>query len=136
MIKDCLLKIPINCIEIKLFLFFYLSEGHTMASESATDVDLPNEKAAALDVSSEENDGQPPSPDGEQYFMSGPKLGLIIGGLCVALFLLGLDTAIVSTVSNSDNGSYNTRRLTKSFLIGDSKDHCEISLDGRHRLVW
>ncbi|CAI7657988.1 unnamed protein product [Penicillium pancosmium] len=32
-----------------------------------------------------------------QYYMSGPKLAMLIGGLCLSLFLLGLDTAIVST---------------------------------------
>lgn len=44
-----------------------------MATESATDVELPSEKAAVLKSSSVENDGQPSSPEGEQYFMSGPK---------------------------------------------------------------
>jgi hypothetical protein len=36
--------------------------------------------------------------DETQYYMSGSKLAILISGLCLALFLLGLDTAIVSTV--------------------------------------
>jgi hypothetical protein len=83
-----------------------------MTSTSALDAELPSEKTAALDSSSEDNDGQPPSSDGEQYFMSGSKLALIIGGLCIALFLLGLDTAIVSTVSNSHHNPRSRKILT------------------------
>jgi hypothetical protein len=37
--------------------------------------------------------------DETQYYMSGPKLFVLIASLCLALFLLGLDTAIISTVS-------------------------------------
>jgi hypothetical protein len=59
------------------------------------------------DSTSEKNDGSPVSYNEEQYYMSGPKLGLLIGSLCLALFLLGLDTAIVSTVSNSGRRSTN-----------------------------
>jgi hypothetical protein len=38
--------------------------------------------------------------DETKYYMSGSKLAILISGLCLALFLLGLDTAIVSTVGN------------------------------------
>jgi hypothetical protein len=38
--------------------------------------------------------------EGEEYFVTGSKLAVLITGLCLALFLIGLDTAIVSTVCN------------------------------------
>ena len=50
---------------------------------------------AELDAS-----GAPSAPrDGEQYFMSGSKLFILIACLCLAIFLIGLDTSIVSTAS-------------------------------------
>ena len=76
--------------------------------------------------------GHPTSYNEEQYHMSGPKLGIIIAGLCLALFLLGLDTAIVATVSNhkSWKGSTLTERL------GNSENHRKIQLNKRYWMVW
>ncbi|KAH8893587.1 MFS general substrate transporter [Thozetella sp. PMI_491] len=42
--------------------------------------------------------------------MSGPKLVLLIAGLCLALFLLGLDTAIVSTAVPKITETFNSTR--------------------------
>jgi hypothetical protein len=56
------------------------------------------EKFSGSDTPSSGDDGQPSSQSEDQYFMKGSKLAFVIAGLCVALFLLGLDTAIVSTV--------------------------------------
>jgi hypothetical protein len=43
--------------------------------------------------------------DEEKYHVHGSKLGFLMAGLCIALFLLGLDTAIVATVSQSKETS-------------------------------
>jgi hypothetical protein len=76
-----------------------------MSSSNITERELSSEKAPDPgDSAFDKNDGSPVSYNEEQYYMSGPKLGLLISGLCLALFLLGLDTAIVSTVSNSSLG--------------------------------
>ena len=71
-----------------------------MSSVEKKETGLPGHKPSDTAVVAEKN-----AVDGftgyneEQYYMSGPRLGLLIAGLCLALFLLGLDTAIVSTVS-------------------------------------
>jgi hypothetical protein len=70
--------------------------------------ELPDEKASDLgDSALNLEDDSPVDYNEEQYYMSGPKLGILIGGLCLALFLLGLDTSIVSTVTNSSGHSTN-----------------------------
>jgi hypothetical protein len=71
-----------------------------MASTNDAELKTLEEKApgpgdAVLDASGASST----SYDEEKYHMSGSKLGVLITGLCLALFLLGLDTAIVSTVS-------------------------------------
>ena len=58
---------------------------------------------SAEEINTPENDAekhvdQSSAFDETQYYMSGSKLGILIGSLCLALFLLGLDTAIISTV--------------------------------------
>jgi hypothetical protein len=69
-------------------------------SSSRLEAEVPEDKVPSRGGSTlNENDGDPPSYNEEQYYMSGPKLFILIAGLCVSLFLLGLDTAIVSTVS-------------------------------------
>jgi hypothetical protein len=71
-----------------------------MASSSGTEAEFPDEKAPnAGDSSLGKHDGDSDGYNEEQYYMSGLKLGFLMTGLCLALFLLGLDTAIVSTVS-------------------------------------
>jgi len=72
--------------------------------------------------------------NGKEYYMSGPKLGLLIAGLCLALFLLGLDTSIVSTVSKCSPSLIHWSGLTS--LTGNPKDHQDFQLDNRHWLVW
>jgi hypothetical protein len=62
---------------------------------------LPDEKAYPADSTLDKNDGGAVDVADQKYYMSGSKLGVLIAGLCLALFLLGLDTAIVSTVSSS-----------------------------------
>jgi hypothetical protein len=72
-----------------------------MSSSNGTELELPDEKAPNPGgFTFDKNDDGPVSYNEEQYYMSGPKLSLLIASLCLALFLLGLDTAIVSTVSN------------------------------------
>jgi hypothetical protein len=68
---------------------------------SDTELQMPDEKTPGHVNSVADSNGRSLSSYNEkQYYMSGPKLGILIAGLCLALFLLGLDTAIVSTVSN------------------------------------
>lgn len=73
-----------------------------MSAHNGTELESPNEKKPNPgDSTLNQNDDGLVGSNGETYYMSGPKLGLLIAGLCLALFLLGLDTAIVSTVSKS-----------------------------------
>jgi hypothetical protein len=72
-----------------------------MPSSNGTELQLPEEKAYSADSTFDKNDGGIVGADDRKHYMSGSKLGVLIAGLCLALFLLGLDTAIVSTVSNS-----------------------------------
>ena len=79
-----------------------------MSSLSGTELELPDEKGPLPeDPVADANDRDAAGSNDEQYHMSGPKLGLLIGGLCLALFLLGLDTAIVSTVRRRTDTSGN-----------------------------
>ena len=64
---------------------------------------------------------QSTTKDGEQYFMSGSKLAILMTGLCLALFLIGLDTAIVSTVCHSGVLVDNHSRLINN--SGNTYDH-------------
>ncbi|KAL7908505.1 major facilitator superfamily domain-containing protein [Trichoderma velutinum] len=66
------------------------------------------EKEPNSETRSDSDDPQPSSSDEEQYFMTGPKLAFVIGGLCIALFLLGLDTAIVSTAIPQITARFNS----------------------------
>ncbi len=81
-----------------------------MSSPNGTELKLADEKASSLrDPTFDDNlnDGGPVNDNEERYYMSGPKLGVLIASLCLALFLLGLDTAIVSTVSKPSRRSAN-----------------------------
>ena len=70
-----------------------------MASFNEEGAGLPDDKLSnPLETSDTKITDSFAGYDEKQYYMSGPKLGLLIAGLCLALFLLGLDTAIVSTV--------------------------------------
>lgn len=72
-----------------------------MSSSNETQFELPDEKTTNLgDSTFDKNDGGSVGYNEEQYYLTGTKLVLLTGGLCLALFLFGLDTAIVSTVSN------------------------------------
>jgi hypothetical protein len=74
-----------------------------MSSLKETEHEVVNEKASDLgdDVLDQKLSKDDPAIDTEiRYYMSGPKLVVLTAGLCLALFLLGLDTAIVSTVSS------------------------------------
>jgi hypothetical protein len=71
-----------------------------MSSSNRTELELADEKTSdPRDSTFEKDDGGPVNSIEDHYYMSGPKLGILIAGLCLALFLLGLDTAILSTVS-------------------------------------
>ncbi|KAH8803437.1 major facilitator superfamily domain-containing protein [Xylogone sp. PMI_703] len=107
-----------------------------MSSTSGTDFDTPDEKKLDTSDSTPNKDG-----DGNhgQYYMSGPKLNVLIAGLCLALFLLGLDTAIVSTAipriterfgSTKDIGWYGTAYFLAvcSLLPVGGKIYSEFSL--------
>jgi hypothetical protein len=54
----------------------------------------------SVDTKLENKIDQKTEPSEEQCHMAGANLGLLFAGLCLALFLCGLDTAVVSTVSN------------------------------------
>lgn len=97
-----------------------------MASISETDHESLDEKKLGSNNSplNRDDGGALDSRNHGQYYMSGPKLGILISGLCLALFLLGLDTAIVSTVSNPSKRT--TGRVGLTFDIGDSEDHRKI----------
>lgn len=97
-----------------------------MTSTNETDDKSFNEKELGTDVPTpnEDDGGAVDSGNHGQYYMSGPELGILIGGLCLALFLLGLDTAIVSTVSNASKRAAGRVELT--FHVGDPEDHRKI----------
>jgi hypothetical protein len=95
-----------------------------MSTSNSTELELPDEKAYHADSAFSKNDGGTVDVAVENYYMSGPKLGVLIAGLCLALFLLGLDTAIVSTVSNSSVGP--TGCIGTYFSIGNPKDYREV----------
>jgi hypothetical protein len=70
-----------------------------MSSSDVTEREISDEKVSHPgDHAFDKYDDSPITYNEEQYYMSGSKLGLLIAGMCLALFLLGLDTAIVSTV--------------------------------------
>ena len=93
-----------------------------MSSHNGTEFELPDEKTPNPgDSTFDKNDDLPVDYNEGQYYMSGPKLGLLIAGLCLALFLLGLDTAIVSTVSNPAKALQTEYNLF--LLIGNSENH-------------
>ena len=72
-----------------------MASTHEAESEKTSEDKASASGDAELDAS-----GAPSGPnDGEQYFMSGSKLFILIASLCLVLFLIGLDTAIISTVN-------------------------------------
>ena len=75
-----------------------------MSTSNGTELESPDEKLYPADPTFDKNDGGTVGEAEGKHYMSGAKLNVLIAGLCLALFLLGLDTAIVSTVSNSNSG--------------------------------
>ncbi|KAF2103560.1 MFS general substrate transporter [Rhizodiscina lignyota] len=80
-----------------------------MATTNEEELKIPDEKKSG-EPASDEDGGRPASYNQEQYYMSGPKLGIIIASLCLALFLLGLDTAIVATAIPKTTERFNSTK--------------------------
>jgi hypothetical protein len=72
-----------------------------MTSISDTDVKNELNTGNSDDVASDPPEALNAPYDAEQYYMTGISLAILIGGLCLTLFLIGLDTAIISTVRHS-----------------------------------
>ena len=68
---------------------------------STIDVDLKkSEEAPGSRAATEDDLGAVTNiaKEAENYYLTGSKLAILMTGMCLALFLIGLDTAIVSTV--------------------------------------
>ena len=107
-----------------------------MAAASVADSKSDDEHPAPIARTNSEEKGSSHDAGGmEQYYMSGPKLGVLMTGLCIALYLLGLDTSIVATVCIANFYIRSTDELELMELTGDSENYRAVRFDHRHRLV-